>query len=232
MAKRRRTKDRPGRNELCPCGSRKKFKRCCGLTVAARRDPRVSLDWMASFLEDHVLPHMATLRADFQYEYLCVYGSWARDDVHDRAAYDTERCWRMVEIAESHLDKIAAGYYRRILIKAIRTMPLSAMAAICIEVSAQELVERVRDATAAAWIFGRRAPSGMCLTHDGASYLYSSEEELAELKSNLGPDMARFMGAVFARQTAERAHRLAGKGGRLKRPEPYPFPNRLQFKKG
>lgn len=231
MAKRRRTKPRPGRNDLCSCGSGKKFKRCCGLTVAPRRDPRASLDWMATFLEDHVRPHIATLRADFQYEYLCVYESWARDDVHDRAAYDTDRCWRMVEIAESHLDKIAAGYYRRILIKALRTMPLSAMAAICMEGSTQQLVERVRDATVAAWIFGRRAPSGMCVMYDAASYLYSSEEELAGLESNLGPDMARFMGAVFARQTAERAHRLAGKGGLLKRPAPYPLPDRPQFKK-
>jgi hypothetical protein len=174
---------------------------------------------------------MATLRADFQYEYLCIYESWARDGVHDCAVYDTDKCWRMVEIAESHLEKIAAGYYRRILIKALRTMPLSAMAPICIEASAQEFVERVRNATAAAWIFGRQAPSGMCVTHNDASYFHSSEEELAGLKSNLGPDMARFMGAVFARQTAERAHRFAGKGGRLKRPEPHPLPNRLQFKK-
>ena len=35
--------NKPGRNDLCPCGSNKKFKKCCTLTILQNR---AFLNWL------------------------------------------------------------------------------------------------------------------------------------------------------------------------------------------
>ena len=219
-----------GRNERCPCGSGKKFKHCHGRqsgtplpAAAVRLEPRRAvLDWMAGFLEEHVSPKFESLRGDFQHAYLKVMEAWAVDPIHDLAVFDTEKCRHMLEIAESHLHVIANVYHRRFLINAVRTLPLSVVAYITMQFWSDDVVSLVRSATLAAWLFGKPTPAESFLITSGRNAIQASREDVEYAKKHIGRDLARLIGATFARQTAEGAYRMAGKGATLKKPDPVP----------
>lgn len=76
---------KPGRNEPCPCGSGKKYKRCCLAVDAQRNDPRLQLDGvqreidgialkLLSFLQHHYGP-------DAMHEAWQEFFLWPDDDI-------------------------------------------------------------------------------------------------------------------------------------------------------
>lgn len=212
-----------GRNDMCPCQSGRKFKHCCGQSQKANSfEQRIIIDWMAGFLEDNVLPHLETMPRDFQLEYVKIYAAWARDPIHMQQVYDTDKCWRMVEIAEEHLKIIASKYYRRFFIYALRTIPLSVMVYVTMATDGQKLVQLLRSATIAAWLYTRPTQPGQSVNIGDGNQLQIMREELNYAEVHLGSDIARFMGAMSARHVSEISYRLAGKGRVLKQPEPVP----------
>src|SRR5690242_68665 len=109
-----RQRNKIGRNALCPCGSGRKYKKCC-------RDGQpmhdVHADWMASFLEEHVRIKVHQMRGLFQLEYLRVYDEWSQDEIHNQQAEDTLKLQAFVEIADTHAGSIASRYRIRLLLQ-------------------------------------------------------------------------------------------------------------------
>jgi hypothetical protein len=222
----KRKRNREGRNAACACGSGRKAKYCCGgrgqASLTQSSQQMVPLDWMAGFLEQHVRSRQTEMRAAFQRTYLEVFSEWAADLVHTRSAFDTERCRRFKELAEARLCTVAERYDRRFLLKALRTLPVHIVALVTVSVRYEEILPLLRDASLAVWIFSKPPPDGTVVSHGGKNAMQYTPWQLEYAAANLALDLGKLLGAAFARATAERAYRYAGKGGQLERPQLVP----------
>jgi hypothetical protein len=178
---------------------------------------------MAGFLEEHVRPRQTDMRSVFQRTYVETFAEWAADPVHTTGAFDTERCSRFKEIAESRLHAIAQRYDRRFLLKALRTLPVHIVGRVTISVGFDEILPLLRDATLAAWLYARPTRDETLSSGDGTHAVQVTGYALEFAEKNLALDLARLLGAASARSAAETAYRYAGKGARLKVPELVPL---------
>ena len=53
-----------GRNELCPCGSRKKYKKCCGLKTRSTRSATVMMLIVGTLLAVGVIAGATAIMSD------------------------------------------------------------------------------------------------------------------------------------------------------------------------
>jgi hypothetical protein len=178
------------------------------------------LDWMAGFLETHVRPRTTDMRREFQRTYVEIFNEWAADPVHESAAYDTERLDRFKRLAEARMQSIVRDYDRRFLLKALRTVPAHVMGLATISRDFDEMLPLLREATLAVWLYARPTQDSAVTFRERTHGLQLRLSEVEHAQRNLAVDLGRLLGAAFARSTAERAYRYAGKGGRLKRPDP------------
>jgi hypothetical protein len=152
-----------------------------------------------------------------------VYSAWAEDPIHsDVEAYSTDKCWRLVTIADQTLSRTAATYPRRILIQALRTIHFRLVAALLAAGDSREVTGILSAATFAAWRFGKPTPQGASVTHGGINALEITLEEWEPIAEHMPLDLVRILGAAFAKKTGEGAYRKAGKGGILEIPIPIP----------
>jgi hypothetical protein len=186
------------------------------------KNTRSRVDWIASFLEKHVQPKLDSLRAATQREYLTIYAAWASDPVHRHAVYETEKCSRLSAIAEGQLQDIASPYDRGFLLNALRTMPLSALAWISRPSDRNELMDWLKIATIGVCRFARRTPPERIDIRNKTISRLVSPEELSYIEEHLAEDLARLIGAASCWVLGEVHHRLAGKGGKLEKPELVP----------
>jgi SEC-C motif len=53
-----------GRNELCPCGSRKKYKKCCGLKKRSSRSATITMLLVGLLLAVGVIAGITAITSD------------------------------------------------------------------------------------------------------------------------------------------------------------------------
>jgi hypothetical protein len=53
-----------GRNELCPCGSRKKYKKCCGLKTRSARGATVMMVIVGALLAAGVIAGISAMTSE------------------------------------------------------------------------------------------------------------------------------------------------------------------------
>lgn len=150
-------------------------------------------------------------------QYRRLFSVWASDPVHLRESYDTERLGRLREIAEDALLAIAAKYNARLLLHAVRSLPLPVLVRIIggtlERTEGQDFCDVLVTATEAAVRAGQRVRPRR-LSADSTA-LEVTAGEFAELRLTLPEDVSRLLAAACLRVNAVRAHRMAGKGMHL-----------------
>ena len=174
------------------------------------------------FLEEHVRPKVHQMRRLFQLEYLHVYDEWSKNEVHNQQTEDTRKIQTFVEIADTHAGSIASRYRIRLLLHALRTLPLQVLGLVSGFTENQSILATIMAATSAVRRHGQQTMPTELDTRNGVNSLQITDQELRDFRDNLGVDLARLLGAAFAQQTGETAYRLAGKGGQLVRPTRVP----------
>ncbi len=159
-------------------------------------------------------------------QFLNLFIEWVKDPIQRTAQYDTERFDRLREIADEALQAIAARYQGRLLLHAVRGLPLPAVAYLLgstpQRTPGQDFGDILSTATAAVVRGGRRTKPRQL--PGGKTVAEVTLEELERLPRTLPEDAARLLAAAGLRSNAVRGHRMAGKGMRLR---PLPSPDAL-----
>lgn len=219
------------RNDLCFCGSGKKYKYCCLLKISNFLFPRPGgIDPISKFLEEYLGKSFNIIRYYFHLEYSKIFIEWTNDSIHSQSVYATDKCKKLAIIAERKISKIVSLHPRRLWIDALRRTDLHVLWLIYGIMSLNGLIEYLKTCTLAICKFSKIESSSQSVISNHLKDVLSPTEE-TYAKKNFAKNFGRLLGAVHALVHAQTSYRYAGKGGKVLKPETYPIENFPKFDK-